>query len=88
MDTVVPVKLVMNGAEAKTLEQIPPSLGHLLAPITQQNPGLSNLVVLWKEHELKDTNDLIKAYLNNRDDEFVFTVNFEEKIMSYMDTAV
>ncbi|MEE4248509.1 MAG: hypothetical protein V2I33_24275 [Kangiellaceae bacterium] len=59
-----------------------------MSPIAAEYPGLSNLSVHWKENEIKNTKDLVVGYLNCRDDEFVITVNFEEKMMTYMDTAV
>jgi hypothetical protein len=59
-----------------------------MAPIASEYPGLSNLAVHWKELEIKNTKDLIIGYLNCRDDEFVIRVDFEEKMMTYMDTAV
>ena len=84
----VVIKINIVGAEPKLLEAIPPTYSDLVSLIASGNPGMSGASIQWKGTKLNDTKDLITAYLNCRDEEFVFDVEIEEKVMSYMDTAV
>ena len=76
------------GSEPKLLEAIPPTYSDLVSLIASGCPGMSGATITWKGNKLDNTKDLITAYLNCRDEEFVFDVEIEEKVMSYMDTAV
>merc|ERR1719151_68277 len=88
MASSVAIKINIFGLEPKALEAIPPTYSDLISLIASGSPGMSGANITWKGQKINDTKDLITAYLNCRDEEFVFDVEIEEKLMSYMDTAV
>ena len=88
MESIVVVKQQINGGEVTTLSPIPLSHHELIAPIAKENPALSAINVSVNGVEIKDSQAFLRAYLNHKDDELLFTIETEEKAMSYMDTAV
>lgn len=82
------VKISIAGAEDKILDSIPLSYAELIRPIIIETPGITKMDVTWNGNLIKDTEELFKAYLNNKQDEFHLVIDIEEKAMSYVDTAV
>jgi len=71
-----------------TLTTVPVSYNELIQPIAKANPALSAVNVSVNGVEIKDNQAFLRFYLNYKGDELLFTIDTEEKAMSYMDTAV